>query len=572
MGTRLSIGRFVAEAPLADERRVARLAESVVRHDLARALDSADVPAGIWCLRRLDVQVTLDGDATDAALRRAWATALATRLVETLTSPGPDVVHYDGPVQAVADLIASTSLGRIERAWAWEKAGVRGRGDPDPVRAPGAAIVAALRRLCTQSPGAGLAALLDAVRQVGLAAPHQALGGPHSRARCGGWPAIAALLAPVPGPPGGLPSPVAGPGSRSTPRGDAEHGNGNTLPADADRRSGNTPPTDTEPGIVTTPPANAMPTNGTTPPPGAETPTGQQQSSPHRTAAAAPPDSPVPTGPTGHQVLTQALFSRSVLARAVGGSRLRPDASDAMAWAALIVAETDPAALARPDADELLRAVAALGDASFPAARADRAYASTTAEPRSAHQEPAGTTPDDTSTGREPAPAAPGLPTRWAGLLFLLSLAPAVGLPHAVLADADLARHPLPWVLRAVAVSLLPLADDDPALAAFSGLDPVKPLPWPHVDHPTAEETRAVLRLGERWSRAAAQALGQPEREKAAVVRGLAARRGTVFLSPGWIEVVLALDEVDVGVRVAGLDLDPGWIPWLGRVICFRYV
>ncbi|WP_206188723.1 hypothetical protein, partial [Streptomyces kanamyceticus] len=67
-------------------------------------------------------------------------------------------------------------------------------------------------------------------------------------------------------------------------------------------------------------------------------------------------------------------------------------------------------------------------------------------------------------------------------------------------------------------------------------------------------------------------ALGQPEREKAAVVRGLAARRGTVFLSPGWIEVVLALDEVDVGVRVAGLDLDPGWIPWLGRVICFRYV
>ena len=54
-------------------------------------------------------------------------------------------------------------------------------------------------------------------------------------------------------------------------------------------------------------------------------------------------------------------------------------------------------------------------------------------------------------------------------------------------------------------------------------------------------------------------------------MRALAARRGTVLFAPAWIEIVLALDEVDVDVRVAGLDLDPGWVPWLGCVLRYRY-
>ena len=30
--------------------------------------------------------------------------------------------------------------------------------------------------------------------------------------------------------------------------------------------------------------------------------------------------------------------------------------------------------------------------------------------------------------------------------------------------------------------------------------------------------------------------------------------------------------EVDVDVRIAGLDVDPGWVPWLGAVVRFCYV
>jgi hypothetical protein len=30
--------------------------------------------------------------------------------------------------------------------------------------------------------------------------------------------------------------------------------------------------------------------------------------------------------------------------------------------------------------------------------------------------------------------------------------------------------------------------------------------------------------------------------------------------------------QVDMTVRRAGLDLDPGWVPWLGRVVQFHYL
>jgi hypothetical protein len=38
------------------------------------------------------------------------------------------------------------------------------------------------------------------------------------------------------------------------------------------------------------------------------------------------------------------------------------------------------------------------------------------------------------------------------------------------------------------------------------------------------------------------------------------------------VDVMLALRGADVRVRAAGLDVDPGWVPWLGRVIGFQYV
>jgi hypothetical protein len=35
---------------------------------------------------------------------------------------------------------------------------------------------------------------------------------------------------------------------------------------------------------------------------------------------------------------------------------------------------------------------------------------------------------------------------------------------------------------------------------------------------------------------------------------------------------VFDVRRADVRIRKAGLDLDPGWVPWLGRVLSFHYV
>jgi hypothetical protein len=38
------------------------------------------------------------------------------------------------------------------------------------------------------------------------------------------------------------------------------------------------------------------------------------------------------------------------------------------------------------------------------------------------------------------------------------------------------------------------------------------------------------------------------------------------------IDVSIPFNLLDIRVRMAGLDIDPGWVPWLGRVIQFHYV
>jgi hypothetical protein len=51
----------------------------------------------------------------------------------------------------------------------------------------------------------------------------------------------------------------------------------------------------------------------------------------------------------------------------------------------------------------------------------------------------------------------------------------------------------------------------------------------------------------------------------------LVRRRGRVAFTRTHVDVTLPLRGVDVRTRAVGLDLDPGWVPWLGRVVAFHY-
>lgn len=52
----------------------------------------------------------------------------------------------------------------------------------------------------------------------------------------------------------------------------------------------------------------------------------------------------------------------------------------------------------------------------------------------------------------------------------------------------------------------------------------------------------------------------------------LIVRPGRIVVTPLHIDVFFEPGAVDLRIRRAGLDLDPGWVPWLGRVLRFHYV
>jgi hypothetical protein len=54
--------------------------------------------------------------------------------------------------------------------------------------------------------------------------------------------------------------------------------------------------------------------------------------------------------------------------------------------------------------------------------------------------------------------------------------------------------------------------------------------------------------------------------------REVICRSGRVTLTATDLDVSLALDAVDIRIRRIGLDLDPGWVPWFGRVVRFHYL
>lgn len=163
-------------------------------------------------------------------------------------------------------------------------------------------------------------------------------------------------------------------------------------------------------------------------------------------------------------------------------------------------------------------------------------------------------------------PQAIARPEGWtdhAGLLFLVHLLDA----HIEAVLAATPTRPLAWSLHALARALLDLADDDPAALAFAGLAPdAEPPNARGTSRPVHPSEQAALDViaGEIRSQLA-------EHVEERTLEEICARRGLVRADPGWFCVHLDLDSVDLAIRRAGLDLNPGHLPWLGVVMEFVY-
>ncbi|MEU5952101.1 hypothetical protein [Streptomyces sp. NPDC047525] len=547
-----------------DAGRIDRLLRGVADHRLEQAVRAAGLPSGIWCLRRLDVPVRLDPARPDSALEAAWAAALVAALRRAMEEGSPDAVRYADERAAVLDLVCSTACGRTERGWAWRQVGLIHAAAPAPERAPGAAILAVLRRCAGQAPGI----VTTAAGRVGLPALHRALGAV-------GWEDVAESVR-------------------------------RTLDAPALANFRTTSTTSVEAAVL----ADALLV-------------GSRLAGHIGRSGLRPADSTLDAwallvvAETDASALHRSTAKEilGAVARVLTGSRSPgpPGGAPAPDLPATADGKTDPAAAVRPSRGPEPQRAAGGFTAEDPPLLEPTSTASVTAavvsgpESDSGPGQPnawaglsAGSAADTRSraepvsampvtapveNGAEPDPEA-GQSTVWAGLLFLLATAPAAGIPAAVLDDPLFAARPLPWVLQGIALSLLPTACTDPAVAAFAGADPEARAPWERGPVATPAERDRITELADGWAAVTTTALGGydappreavtsddgPDRDPRDVVTAFARRNGHIHYAPGWTEAHLAADEVDVSVRRAGLDLDPGWVPWLGTVVRFVYV
>jgi len=161
--------------------------------------------------------------------------------------------------------------------------------------------------------------------------------------------------------------------------------------------------------------------------------------------------------------------------------------------------------------------------------------------------------------------------TAYGGLLLLLPLLPDCG-ALALLEDARVwPAGSLPLALHRLALLLWPhQAADDAAALAFCGLAPGAPCPEADPQAALAEaQAQALASAAELLLAALSRRL--PDWRGSALLARVVRRHAIVRAEPGWLELVFPLSEVSIELRRAALDLDPGFLPWLGLVLRYVY-
>jgi hypothetical protein len=180
--------------------------------------------------------------------------------------------------------------------------------------------------------------------------------------------------------------------------------------------------------------------------------------------------------------------------------------------------------------------------------------------------------------------SAAGARSQAGGLLFLLPLLARLGLPAWCQDEAAAASRLSRNILR-LALLRLRIPTDDPVWPLLTtpmpdsadsvpdasfGLDTAQPPVWLQaawwtaIQHmpPDAEPAACCwLHAARCWLR----------RVGGIGLASLVCRPGHLVLTSTHVDVHFGLNDADLRVRRLGLDCDPGWLPWFGRVVNFHY-
>jgi hypothetical protein len=147
------------------------------------------------------------------------------------------------------------------------------------------------------------------------------------------------------------------------------------------------------------------------------------------------------------------------------------------------------------------------------------------------------------------------LATAYAGFWLLMPLVSHLGIAHLLQENPELLEVNWPvGLLRTLAHALHVPADD----ATLSPLT---------IGDESAAVMPAHRMLTARWIRAMRAWCRRADISLAAIVR----RPGTISATRTHLDIFFDPRYSDIRIRKAGLDVDPGWLPWLGRVIYFHY-
>jgi hypothetical protein len=555
--------------------------------------------SGEWCVRRLEIQLELDAIEPDAGAADRWADLIAAS-VRSLVPDGSQVIHYPNRSRALAELVVSLTTGGYDRAWAWRQLGLLTEFDPDPTVDAAAALLAALCR----EPQLAVSAVVYAVRRVGLERLDRLLGED-------GWVDLAKVVGPAV-PTGGLRSDELSPADEQTR---AAAVLASSTIANACLNSRLEPSGEVVIAWAALMSAEVEPSRShvTT---GVALELARRLRLRHRSVEADPLmpswlDSGTGATDSQHSVTarpnnasddmqgpgqTSENEGRRLQDPALGSDDQRTTFEEMLATndeASLDLRPPGPAA-SKPrrqtretfdptDAGETVD----LTDASriFDHTRAaDVGYATNGREivhgpdtvedgySADVRGRIAPTEPVDVTDGLD-VEARMGAETAWAGLLFLLNTAEAAGIPEALGGDPRLVERTLRWSLHELAQRLVPVAANDPAALALAGLPPtVSDLTGPP---PTAIEDVALAEHAGEWAdltRVVLQDTQRGDQTAPITIWSLTRRPGRIIADPGWLELHMDLNTVDGRVRRAGLDIDPGFISWLGAVVRFCYV